>query len=255
MTYKIITRKFYKYLRLIIAPTLRYSQYIYEDILNENCKPDCVWLDLGCGHHLLPPWRYEQEKLLVNKPRLFIGLDYDYHSLTRHKTLKNKIRGDVSYLPFASNTFNIVTSNMVFEHLEKPSNQLKEIYRILKPGGKLIFHTPNVLSYGTIIARITPEKIKRKIIYFLDERDDDDIFRTFYRINSTKKIRKIAKQAGLQIKKIKMICSSALFTNIPPVVFFELFLIRFLMTKRMKWARANIIAILEKPPHTASRIP
>ena len=23
-----------------------------------------MWLDLGCGHQLLPPWRYEEEKKL-----------------------------------------------------------------------------------------------------------------------------------------------------------------------------------------------
>ncbi|MFX0137155.1 MAG: hypothetical protein ACFFDN_26180, partial [Candidatus Hodarchaeota archaeon] len=73
MTYKEIARKFYKKLKLVIAPTLRYSQYIYEDILNENCKANCIWLDLGCGHNLLPPWRYEQEKQLVNKARVLIG--------------------------------------------------------------------------------------------------------------------------------------------------------------------------------------
>ena len=96
------------------------------------------------------------------------------------------------------------------------------------------------------MARLVPEVIKSKIIYFLDEREDDDVFPAFYRINSMRTINKIAKQARFQIEKIKLICTVALFINIPPVVFFELFWIRLLMTNKMKWARTNIIAILKK---------
>lgn len=249
MTYKQINRKLYKCLKSVIVPTLQYSQDIYEDTLLKNCKYDCVWLDLGCGHNLLSPWRYEQEKLLVNKSRVLIGFDYDFPSLKKHKTIKNKIKGDISNLSFTSNSFDIVTANMVFEHLEKPSIQLKEIYRILKPGGKLIFHTPNIINVTTNIARIVPETIKRKIVYFLDGREEDDIFPSFYRINSLRKIYKIAIDSHFQIKKIKMICSTPIFVNIFPIVLFELLWIRFLMVKRMKWARTNIIVILEKPTH------
>ena len=247
MTYRKITKKIYKKARTIITPTLRYSQNIYEDILNKYCEDGCVWLDLGCGHNLLPPWRYEQEKILLNKPKTFIGYDYDLPSLIKNKTTGNKIRGDISHLSFANNSLDIVTSNMVFEHLESPSIQLKEIYRVLKPGGKLIFHTPNIFDYGIILARLIPEQIISKIILFLEGRKENDIFPTFYRINSRNKIKIVAKQSGFHIKKIKMICSSALFVNIPPLLIFELLLIKFLMTNKMKWARSNIITILEKP--------
>ena len=56
---------------------------------------------------------------------------------------------------------------MVFEHLKEPKIQLSEIYRILKPGGTLLFHTPNSLSYGTILARIIPGFIKKTVIFIV----------------------------------------------------------------------------------------
>src|SRR3972149_5687544 len=124
-------------LQQIIAPGLKYSQNIYEDVLNDYCTNTIKWLDLGCGHHLLPPWRLEQEKVLISKAKLIIGIDYDYLSLTKHKTIKNKLRGDITELPFPDNTFDLITSNMVFEHLDNPEKHLKQISRALSKGGKL----------------------------------------------------------------------------------------------------------------------
>jgi len=229
-----------------IAPKLKYSQYIYEEVLKDNCQFNYVWLDLGCGHQLFSPWRYEQEKDLVKGSKAIIGLDYDFYSLTKHRTIENKVRADISNLPFAEDSFDLITSNMVFEHINRPEVQLREIYRILKPGGKLIFHTPNVLSYATLMARLVPERIKNKLVFLLQGRKDEDVFPAFYKINSKSKIEKLGKQAGFRIKKIMMVCSSAQFIIIPPIVFLELLWIRLLMTKRMKWLRTNIIAILEK---------
>lgn len=230
----------------IIAPGLKHSQYIYEQILKENCCPDHVWLDLGCGHQLLPPWQHEAEKELVSKTKLIVGLDYDHNSLKKHYRIQNKVRGDISTLPFSDNCFDLITSNMVFEHLAKPEVQLKEIHRILKPGGTLIFHTPNAQSYSTLGARLIPERIKDKAVYLLQGRKEEDVFPTFYRINSRARIEKLGQECGYQIKKIKMICSSAQFVMILPIVILELIWIRILMAKHMKSQRTNIIAILQK---------
>jgi SAM-dependent methyltransferase len=135
---------------------------------------------------------------------------------------------------------------MVFEHLDEPEVQLKEINRILKPGGKLIFHTPNALSYSTLGARLIPERVKERVVGLLQGRKKEDVFPTFYKINSRAKIEKLGQECGLQIRKIKMICSSAQFIMIPLIAILELLWIRVLMTEAMRSHRTNIIAILEK---------
>lgn len=239
--------KIYWRLQSIIAPGLKYSQTIYEDILNEYCEETFKWLDLGCGHQLLPSWRFEQEKTLINSEgKLIVGIDYDYLSLTKHKTITNKLRGDITNLPFPDSTFDLITSNMVFEHLDNPEEQLKEISRVLSKGGKLIFHTPNKLSYATMMARMIPEAIKNRLVYILEGRKEEDVFPAYYKINSPSKIKEIAALSGFNVSKIKMICSSAQFVILPPLVFFELIWIRFLMSKVGKQLRTNIIAVLEK---------
>lgn len=235
----------------VITPGLKYSQEIYEDILNEYSRDTPKWLDLGCGHHLLSPWRLEEEMALAAKPALLVGIDYDYLSLTKHKSIRHRLRGDISRLPFPDNTFDLITSNMVFEHLKNPHEQLQEIGRVLAPGGILIFHTPAKRGYGTLAARMIPDFVKEKLVYLLEERKEEDIFPTFYRINSAQEIRKLAAQAGLAVRKLRLICTSSYFTVFPPLALLELLWIRFLMTKAGRPLRTNIIAILQKAGQSA----
>lgn len=60
---------------------------------------------------------------------------------------------DASFDKFtwSDKTFDVVTAWEVFEHLENPHNAIREIYRILKPDGLLIFSVPNIFH---IVSRL-----------------------------------------------------------------------------------------------------
>lgn len=49
-------------------------------------------------------------------------------------------------LPYPSESFDFVTCIEGLEHLENPYNAIREFFRILKPGGKLILSLPNYLN-------------------------------------------------------------------------------------------------------------
>jgi len=51
-------------------------------------------------------------------------------------------------LPFKDNTFEVVYSSHVLEHVDDVLNLLEEIYRILKPGGVLKSNVPYYSSAG-----------------------------------------------------------------------------------------------------------
>ncbi len=93
------------------------------------------------------------------KPQKVIGLDISSQMLDigRQKIAKRELDdtielqlGDSENLPFANNTFDAITVAFGvrnFEHLEKG---LQEMYRVLKPGGKLVvleFSKPRVFPF------------------------------------------------------------------------------------------------------------
>lgn len=238
--------KVYWRIRGTIAPTLKYSQYLYEDVLRLHVKPNMKWLDLGCGSHLLPPWRSEEEKHLVERCKMIVGLDYDLRSLREHKNIFLKVRGDITSLPFRDKLFDLVTANMVVEHLASPDIQFLEVGRILKPGGLFIFHTPNVLSYITVMRRLVPNVLKGKLAHLFEGREEADVFETYYSANSRKRIHHLAQTTGFDVVEMKGIVSDALFVIIPPLVILELLWIRILMTKPFEPLRMNIMAILRR---------
>lgn len=238
---------FYRMVQKVVIPDLKYSQLIYEEVLWDTSLAKESWLDLGCGRSFLPPWRHEQEKALAKRPKAFVGLDYDFESLKDNKTIHNKVRGDVSCLPFGNAAFDYVTSNMVFEHLKEPETQLRDIFRILKPGGDLVFHTPNARGYGPFLAKLAPESIKGHLVWYLQRRKEEDVFPTFYRINTPESIVTLAGAVGFEVVSLRLIVSTPLFVMIPPLLVLELVFIRFLMTRLGKPFRSNIIAVLRKP--------
>jgi len=53
------------------------------------------------------------------------------------------IAANGEFLPFKDNIFDLVTCSEVLEHIAEPKKALKEMYRVLKPGGRLLISTPN----------------------------------------------------------------------------------------------------------------
>jgi len=51
-----------------------------------------------------------------------------------------------NHLPFADESFQVVTMLAVLEHIEKEKQILREIHRVLIPGGKLVLTVPSVWS-------------------------------------------------------------------------------------------------------------
>jgi ubiquinone/menaquinone biosynthesis C-methylase UbiE len=238
--------RFYWMMQKLIIPDLKYSQEIYEKTLFENVISSGNWLDIGCGHHILPIWREISERSLISKVNKVIGFDYDFESLKKHRSIKLRVRGDIVSLPFNDNIFDLVTANMVVEHLKEPQKQLIEIYRILKPGGLFIFHTPNLFGYSTFPNKFITGRVRKRLIYFLQERAEDDVFETHYKMNTICDIETLVNKTKFEIINIETIVSSAQFFMIPFLVLPELILLKILMLRPFKKLRTNIIGILKK---------
>ena len=54
-------------------------------------------------------------------------------------------------LPFADHTFDCILLSEVIEHLEEPQISIREVVRVLCPGGRLLITTPNYRSFWPIM--------------------------------------------------------------------------------------------------------
>jgi ubiquinone/menaquinone biosynthesis C-methylase UbiE len=108
-------------------------------------------LDLGCGDGELTQ-RFAEEIGLSH----IIGIDWHVPSIQNARQYNIQlIRGNVQHtLPFPNQHFDLVISNQVIEHLTDVDMFVKEIYRILKVGGKAIISTENLSSWHNIAALV-----------------------------------------------------------------------------------------------------
>ncbi len=242
--------RFYWSVQAVIAPGLKNSQFAYRDKLTSLVSPKTKWLDLGCGHRLLPEWMPDgdqQSQTIVALARAVFGVDRDFQSLAQHDTIQRKVCGELHQLPFQDGSFDLVTANMVVEHLESPAIALREISRILKPGGLFLFHTPNAIGYSSLVTRLFPGRSLPHISRFLLGRKVEDVYPTFYRLNTRAAITAAAANHGLVILDYISLESSAQSVILGPGVIPELLLIRLLRLQALAGMRTNILAVLQKP--------
>lgn len=84
--------------------------------------PAVDFLDLGCGDG-------EYVKQFTKIIARVVGIDSD-------------IDFNKDPLPYEDESFNMVFTKSVIEHIPNTSHFLKEIYRVLRPGGKILILTP-----------------------------------------------------------------------------------------------------------------
>jgi SAM-dependent methyltransferase len=238
----------YVALRSRITPQLRFNQSIYEDAVLERVVDTTVWLDAGCGRRVLPDWRQAAECTLVARARLAVGCDLDHGSIRTHRTLRRLVVADLAKLPFKNGCMNLVTSNMVAEHLDQPPAVFREFARILRGGGCVIVHTPNAWSYVVMLSRVLPRRLKLRLVRILEGRTEEDVFPTRYRANTRRRLRALMSKAGLLEDRCQLLASEAVLARTHPLLVIpELLYIRLSLAPAFKFLRSTILATFVKP--------
>ncbi len=95
-------------------------------------------LDVGCGVGHLLSWRTR------HAPAHYHGLDLSWNSVrsARAAGLRDVSVGDAEQLPFRDGAYDRVVCNGSAHHLPDLPAALREIHRVLRPGGWLVLHEP-----------------------------------------------------------------------------------------------------------------
>jgi SAM-dependent methyltransferase len=163
--------------------------------VNALLSPKTILVDFGAGRGRqfdVPDPGYAQ--VLQNfqgKVAKVIGVDV-HEGILNHPHLDERhvvAPGDV--LPIPTGTIDIVVADWVFEHLENPPEFVREMERILAPGGWICARTVNKWGYVGIGARLLPNRVHRSLVRrLIPVARAEDVFPTVYRLNSLRDIRR-----------------------------------------------------------------
>ena len=227
-------------------PAWRDSVAIHRQLVEQRAGAGVRLLDIGCGHGdaLGPAYRASARA---------VGLDPDLRALRRNEALGLKVGGDGGRLPFANASFDVITLTWVLEHVRDPGPFLAELWRVLAPGGQVVFLTPNAWNYNVWMIRAVPNRLHPLLTRRLYARQEHDTYPVAYRINSAARIAARFAAAGFT--------EEALLTNgDPSYISFTPWLFRlacrieaWLDRPRLRRARVHLIGVYSKAPSAGPR--
>ncbi len=104
------------------------------------------------------------------------------------------VTADITNMPFKDNSFDVVLCNHVLEHIVDDIRAMREIHRMLKPGGWAILQVPLDYSRKETYEDATIVKPEDRLKHF-EQRDHVRIYGTDYE--------KRLKSVGLKVQKVK----------------------------------------------------
>jgi SAM-dependent methyltransferase len=161
------------------AGKLRWARRV--KMLSGHLKPEMTVLELGCGTGY-----FTRELARSGADIIAIDVSPELLEIARTNCSAPNVRYEIQNayaLSYSNATFDSVVGSSVLHHLEI-EDAVREIYRVLKPGGTIYFTEPNMLNPQIAIQKNVPW-IKRRLG---DSPDETAFFRW--------QLRRLLEQAG-----------------------------------------------------------
>ena len=109
------------------------------EVITQNfiSQKDVRVLEAGCGSYT---------ELKLPSTYKLIGIDISQQQLDRNKILSEKICGDIQTYPLEPQSYDMVISWYVLEHVERPLKALQNFNNASKKNGLIVLALPNIWS-------------------------------------------------------------------------------------------------------------
>jgi SAM-dependent methyltransferase len=191
MSRELAERLLERHYRDVLHPYRLFEQHV-DRLLGGGDK---VLLDAGCGR-TVPVLR----KFMGRASRL-IGVELvDFTDVPPGIETHN---ADLARLPLADASVDLIMSRSVFEHLVDPHSVYREFARVLRPGGRVVFLTANMWDYGTLAARLVPNRFHGRVVRVVEGRAEEDTFPTAYKTNTRRDVERLAASTGFAVERFE----------------------------------------------------
>jgi 2-polyprenyl-6-hydroxyphenyl methylase/3-demethylubiquinone-9 3-methyltransferase len=111
---------------------------IFDDVLGGEDLSGRALLDAGCGTGLF-------SRAAAERGAAVTSMDVGERLLAEvaKKCDTTRVVGDVAAMPFSDGSFDVVICTEVIEHTVEPRAAVRELARVVRPGGLLVVTTPN----------------------------------------------------------------------------------------------------------------
>lgn len=201
---RVLVRKYYAG-----VPT---REELLERTIVQFLQPTDVLLDAGCGETLALLEQYGP------RAGFAVGVDMVRPGQRPGRGVAVTL-GNLASLPFRDSAFDVIVSRSVVEHLEDPAAVFAELRRVLEPGGRLVFTTPNRYYYSSVVARMVPFSWKDYYMQRAFGEQGYDHFPVFYRANTKGALQRVARRAGLRLESVKAIRHFPYYFLFSPMLF------------------------------------
>jgi SAM-dependent methyltransferase len=162
---------------------------IYRNTVRESLEPGSLVLDLGAGARCV----YATRNLRV------IGADILFSDLANNQDIQASVVSNLNAdFPFRPESVDAVTACYFVEHVPDTENLIRNVARVLRPGGRLFMLFPGRYAPFAVVNRVIPNRLTNWCLRrFLEESHGG--FRAVYHNCGLKPMKKVLARNGLRL--------------------------------------------------------